>query len=145
MRYFEIDESFNSRHEKQVVKSTPNGTTVKANIGGREIVFMVHISVGMDNKKTAMIEFSEKTDGGKYATYDKTGSGSEMQVFSFVIDCVRDAIIDFDPDKIDFTAVKADGNRGRLYKKLASKIPGYKLQDVQDGRYEELYTFVKDK
>jgi len=146
MNFLEIiGESFNTVVDRQVIKSTPSGVVIKATIGSREVVFMGHISTDDRNKKIAMIEFSEKTNGGKSNSYDKTGSGSQMQVFAFVIDCVKDMIIDYAPDEIDFTAVKADGNRGQLYTKLASKINGYKLKNVQDGRFEELYTFVRDK
>jgi hypothetical protein len=145
MRLSEIQESFNTLAPKQTVSSSPNGATVKTKIGNREIVYMVHIGKGFEDETVATIEFSEKALDGKTSTYDKTGSGNEMQVFAFVIDCVRDTIIDYSPDIIEFVAVKSDGNRGRLYKKLASKISGYTLRDVEDGRFEELFVFVRDK
>jgi hypothetical protein len=63
MRFYEIDESFDSRVNKQVVKSTPNSLIIKANIGGREVIFSSSINTGFEDEKIAIIEFFEKTDG----------------------------------------------------------------------------------
>ena len=66
-----------------------------------------------------------------------------MQVFSFIIECIKDVIIDYNPDEISFSAEKKDENRGRLYQKLANKIPGFTLKSIQDGRFDKLYTYYR--
>lgn len=143
MRLYDIVESFDTSVKRTSSRTTSTGSTVSARIGNRNIVYMAHILTGFENEKIAMVEFFEKDINNTTSSYDITGSGNQMQVFSFVIDCVKDTIIDFDPDEIKFTAVKSDGNRGRLYTKIASRIPGYVLKNIDQGSIEELYTFVK--
>jgi hypothetical protein len=139
MRITDIDESFNTSVSRHILKSSPNGCTIKATIGNRDIVFMSHI----DNV-VATVEFYQVSSDGS-SDYDKTGAGAQMQVFAFVLDCIKDTIIDYNPEVIEFTAVKADGSRGRLYQKLMNKISGYSLKNKEDGRYEELFVFTRDK
>ena len=140
MKIIEVTESFDSRANMRVLRADPDGYLVQAEIGGRKIRFIASIYID-DDKKIASIEFSENK--GKGFTHDKTGSGSQMQVFSFIIECIKDVIIDYNPDEISFSAEKKDENRGRLYQKLANKIPGFTLKSIQDGRFDKLYTYYR--
>jgi hypothetical protein len=145
MKFIEISESFNTIAKREIIKATADGSTIRSTIGNRVIVYMSHITTDMEDNRIATIEFYEKDLAGTKSTYDKTGSGSAMQVFAFIKECVEDTIIDYKPDMIDFSAVKSEANRSGLYKKLMSKIPVYRLVDIEDGRYEEHFVYVRDK
>jgi hypothetical protein len=91
------------------------------------------------------IEFTEKTPGN--STYGKTGSGNEMQVFSFVINSVKELVARYNPAEIEFGSAKEDGNRSALYTRLVNriKIPGYHVANTVQDTYTDLYRIVRDK
>jgi hypothetical protein len=129
MRLNEINEAFNTVVDKEVVKSSNNLYIAKANIGDRIITF----TASYDNYSDAWeIIFSEKKDDNSLGTYSKTGSGNELQVFSFVIDCVKDLISQYQPGVVEFTADKTDENRASLYKRIAHRIKniGYDIDTI---------------
>jgi hypothetical protein len=150
MKAYEIvDESFNSRVPGKLVKSTANSHTIHAEIGDRIIAYHAYLDVGSTDQRVLSIEFYERpiSDTKWTPEYGKTGSGDAMKVFSFIIDCVKDSIIDYDPDLITFSSSKEDGNRSALYAKIVSrvKIPGYRLGKIDDARYDDVFNIVKDK
>jgi hypothetical protein len=146
-----IDESFDSIIPKELVKSTPHQYVISGIIGNRKIIF--HASRSQEShpdegyRDVWSIDFYE--DNGGTADYEKTGSGNEMQVFAFIIDCIRDLIQKHSPDVITFTSDKNEGNRSRLYQRLSRriKIPGYRFAGADDesSNYEDQFVFVKDK
>jgi len=143
---FSLLESFDSNVQGKLVRATNDSFTTKADIGNRTIVFNAAAYIP-DEARTGgewEIEFTEKTPGN--ATYGKSGSGSEMQVFSFVIDSIRELVSRYSPDEIIFGSHKADNNRSSLYKRMAKKIklPGYHLADIASDSYTDKFIIVKD-
>lgn len=141
-----IDESFDSNVQGKLVRATADLFTTKAEIGGRTIVFNASVYIPNEARVGDRwdIEFTEKTPGN--VTYGKTGSGNEMQVFSFVIDSIKELVVRYKPAQIVFGSHKADNNRSSLYKRMVSKIkiPGYHLSDIESDSYTDTFIIVKD-
>lgn len=116
-----ITEVFNSNVRAKLIKNNANAFIVKARIGDRDIKFTAAGGAG-DWEIDFIEQHPEKGD-----TFGKTGSGGELQVFSFVIDCVKELIAIHQPDRVSFTSDKSDANRTKLYAKISRKvkIPGY--------------------
>jgi len=143
-----INEVFNTDVSGRIVRATNDLFTTKAEIAGRTIVFnasMYEIGMGVNPEVVWEIEFTERTPGN--ATYGKSGSGGELQVFSFVIESIKELISRYKPDKISFSSSKSDGNRTSLYKRMAKRIniPGYTLSSVMSAGADDLFTIIKDK
>jgi len=141
---FSLIESFDSNVQGKLVRATNDSFTTKADIGNRTIVFNAS-SFKQDEKDIWEIEFTEKTSGN--ITYGKTGSGNQMQVFSFVIDSLKELISRYSPDQIIFGSHKEDNNRTSLYKRMATKIKlsGYHLADIESDSYTDKFIIVKDE
>lgn len=143
-----VSEVFDSDVKGQLVRATNDLFTTKAEIGNRTIVFNASMyEKGMDAKpiKAWEIDFTERTPGNM--SFDKTGSGNELQVFSFVLESIKELVARYAPDEIVFTSHKADGNRTSLYTRMAKriKIPGYSMAPVSDGGPADVFTIVRDK
>lgn len=136
-------ESFDSNIKARLTRNTPEKFTLEADIGGRKIVFNAGKFAGLEHNMWE-IEFTERTPGN--VTFGKSGKGSEMQVFSFVLDAIRELVSRHAPDEIQFTSDTADGNRTRLYKKLfAREAPaGYHLASETKGTGYDLFSFWRD-
>jgi len=122
MKIVEITESFTSSVDSTLVRATRDLFTRNAVIGNRSIVFNAarYSSSKHDNADIWEIEFIQKTPGR--VSYSKTGAGNEMQVFSFVIECMRELIARYSPSRIEFSSHQDDKNRTRLYAKMLQKI-----------------------
>lgn len=148
MKINEITESFDSVVQGQIVRATNNLFTTSAAIGNRKIVFNASsYEAGSDIAPVTIweVEFTEKSnDTG--TTYGKSGSGNELQVFSFVIDSLNVLVARYAPAEITFSSHKADGNRTSLYRRMANriKIPGYHLSDVESDSTSDIFRIVKD-
>jgi len=119
-----LSEVFNSNVRATLVKNNANAFIVKAEIGNRIIKFTA--AGGSGDWEIDFVEQSpEKGD-----TFGKTGSGNELQVFSFVIDCIKEVIAIHQPDRVSFTSDKSDVNRTKLYARIGKKvkIPGYHVE-----------------
>ena len=140
---FIIAESFDSNVQGKLVRATNDLFTTKATIGNRDIVFNA-VSHG-DDSGAWEIEFTEKQPGN--VTYGKSGSGNEMQVFSFVIESTKELIARYKPSEINFSSHKADGNRTALYQRMLSriKIQGYSPAPVIPGEHTDFFSIVRDK
>ena len=149
MRLYDIkiDEAFDSEVKGDVIRATNNLFTTAASIGNRKIVFNASAyERGGENPDTIWeIEFTEKTPGN--VTYGKTGSGNEMQVFSFVINSVKELVARYSPAEIEFGSSKADSNRSALYTRLIKriKIPGYHPAEVASDTYTDVFRIIRDK
>lgn len=146
-RDFSLSESFDSNVRGKLVRATNNLFTTSAEIGNRTIVFnAAQFDEGMDIDPASAweIEFTEKTPGN--VTYGKSGSGNEMQVFSFVIESIKELISRYHPDALVFGSSKADGNRTSLYTRMLGriKIPGYHVDDTESSNYTDMFRIVKD-
>ena len=135
-----LNEIFDSTVSGNLVRATSDLFTTDAIIGNRKIVFN---AAEFDGNKWE-IDFIEKQQGSM--SYGKTGSGSEMQVFSFVIDSIKELISRYHPDEISFSAHKEDGNRSALYKRILGKVrvPGYHLSEIVPGEHADIFRIVRD-
>lgn len=140
IRDFILNEIFDSNVPGTLVRATSDLFTTEATIGDRKIVF----NAAESDRNKWEIEFFERHRGSM--TYGKTGSGSEMQVFSFIIESINELISRYHPDEITFSSHKADGNRTDLYKKIVSKIKirGYHLSDIVAGQHADIFRIIRD-
>ena len=132
MRIWELTESFDSQVQGTVIRATDSLFTTKATINDR--IITVRASKYDDGEQTVWEVLFDSTKDGK-TTVKKTGDRSELQVFSFVIETIKELISRYQPDRIEFTSSKADENRTRLYARMASRIhlPGYHPAKVVIG------------
>jgi hypothetical protein len=137
---FNLSESFDS-NVRATFSAHASEFRTKARIGDRNIDFE---ALKYSSANTWEIAFTESRPGNK--SVGKTGSGSELQVFSFVIESIKEFIARYKPDLIEFSSHKADGNRTSLYTKILNriKVPGYHLQDVEPGTYDDRFIIVRD-
>ena len=139
-------EVFTSNVPGQVVRATSDLYTTKAIIGGRTIVFNSSQYDDDEGKSGWEINFTEYEKNGTGTTFAKTGSGGELQVFSFVIESIKDLIARYHPDQLTFTSYKADENRTKLYQRMLNriKVPGYHAAPLESGEYDDYFKIVKD-
>lgn len=137
-----ITEVFDTKFDFEVFRSTPYLFNTRAMIGDRLVVFNSSM-YERDDKHVWEIEFVEKR--GAKSTYGKTGSGNELQVFSFVLDSIRELISRYHPDEIEFGSHKGDINRSKLYTRMFSKIkiPGYVPGEVISDKHTDYFRLVK--
>jgi hypothetical protein len=135
-----LTEIFDSNVSGTLVRATADLFTTEATIGDRKIVF----NAAELGKNTWEIEFFERHRGSM--TYGKTGSGSEMQVFSFIIESINELISRYHPDEITFSSHKADGNRSALYSRIIGKIKvqGYHLSEIVSDQNADIFHIVRD-
>lgn len=135
-------EVFNTDVPGKLVKRTADTFITKAWIGNREIKFTAY-----GNHDEWEIIFTEKTPTGGY-TFKKTGSGNELQVFSFVLESLKLFIEMYSPGTITFTSDASDENRTGLYTMMSRKvkIPGYKVKITNNpgGRFDEFTIYRVD-
>lgn len=139
MRLYELVESFDTVVQKELVKHNPYTYVLKGEVGGRTIVFGAH----KEGKQTWVISFAEGEEDD--AIYTKTGSGTPMQVFAFVIDCINDFIIDMEPETFQFSASFSEPSRMKLYQRIAAsnKFRGFRFAGTRDQKHERDYIFVR--
>lgn len=134
-----LNEIFNSDVPGKVTKRTATVFQTRATIGERDIIFD---GEGRDGEwEIAFTENHPKTG----STFGKTGSGNELQVFSFVLESLQLLISVYAPALVEFTSEKSDGNRTQLYSRIAKKvkIPGYHL-DVKDNVHRDVFKIIRD-
>jgi hypothetical protein len=141
----ELNEVFTSNVSREVVRATPDLYTTKATIGGL-IVFNASQYDDDEGKSIWEIDFTEYEKDGTGTTFRKTGSGNELQVFSFVIESIKDLISSYHPDQLTFISHKADDNRTKLYQRMLNriKVPGYHAAPIDSGEYDDYFKIVKD-
>ena len=135
----DTNEAFTSQVPYNVVRGTNDLFTTKATIGNRDIVF--NASKYGEKEEIWEVDFYEKTPGNM--SFGKTGGGGEMQVFSFVIDSLKELTNIYSPDSVRFSSHKSDQNRSKLYQRMIAKIApslGYQLADVDSSGYDDIFT-----
>jgi hypothetical protein len=148
MKLFEI---FNRDAELTKTRDTKYMWQVRADVGGRPIVFTAET---LDHDNVWSVNFLEIRKNGRH-TYDSTGSGAEFEVGGMVLKALKMFIEERKPGLIVFTANKTDGNRASLYGRVLKRthIPGYTARagTPEDRKYlhiqnevEELYVIQKD-
>lgn len=150
MKIYElIKESFTSKVPYEVRHESSNLFSTRAEIAGRVIVFTAEAQqVGMESKPEIAwnVDFVERRDGG--ITFKKTGSGAELQVFSFVLDSIRELIARYSPDLIKFESYKEDGNRSDLYSRMIRRLStgyGYKLDRIDDNEHNDVFVLRRTR
>jgi hypothetical protein len=149
MRLYEliIFESFDSDVSGRIVRATADHFTIETELAGRKIVFNAAVNIPDEVRRDGdwEIEFIEKK--GTKVTYGKTGSGSEMQVFSFVIACIKELTARYHPASISFDSHKKDMNRSKLYQRMVQKIkiPGYHPLEKSQTDTTDTFRIVRDK
>ncbi len=136
-----ITEVFNSDVKGRVVKRTNSSFITRATIGNRDIKFQ---AVG--HEADWEVDFIEQSSKGD--TFSKSGSGNELQVFSFVIESLQLFISMYAPDQVAFTSDKSDGNRSKLYARMAKRvsIPGYHVEHSDRGPAGyDIFKIIRDK
>lgn len=125
-------EVFDSDVPGKIIRASNESFITKATIGSREIKF-----TGAGNDGNWEVDFTEHSpDRG--STFRKSGSGNELQVFSFVLESLKLLIAKYSPDSVLFTSDESDGNRTSLYARMSRKItiPGYEMQiEHRPGNY----------
>lgn len=143
-----VTETFDSVHRMTLDKNSGHDYIVSSVVDNKKVVFRATRTLSILDGKTPSWEIvfwivDDKGDD----RYDRTGTGNQLKIFSFVIQSLKDFIIDKDPEMIEFSASKADGNRVRLYSKLASKVnsSGYVQAGTVDGKHDKYFVFKKTK
>lgn len=128
-------EAFDSNVPYDIVRAGNDLFTTKAVVNDRAIVFNAAANEeGTEGSIVWEVDFYEKTPGNM--TFSKSGSGGEMQVFSFVIDSLKELAARYHPETIRFSSHKADMNRSKLYQRMIAKIApgiGYQLADLKSA------------
>jgi len=136
-----LNELLDRKVKYHVVEKEHHKFATGAKIGDRTIVFEAQYDPAEHTWEVTFEEFSEKNELG---SYDVTGSGNELEVFSMIKGSMEEFIGRYTPDQVVFTASKKTGksNRADLYTRLLNrfKIPGYKLfkHDSKTGAYFKL-------
>lgn len=138
-----LTEILNKKVDYEVERASGTLFHTRAEIGGRIINFAaVEEAFGEWE-----LSFGEMT--ATRATYAKTGSGNELEVFAMVKDSILEFISRNAPDVMYFTAdkegKKEKNNRAELYDRLIKrfKIPGYKYSR-EKGDLHDRFLFVKN-
>ena len=136
-------ESLDTNIEYKVVDSDPNLFTTTAEIDGSIIVFEAGaggISVGWS------IGFYQYNQFTGRSTYEKTGSGSELAIFSFVMKSLTEFLSRYKPYVVDFTADKGESSRVKLYSRMIKKYAdrlGYTMSDTDRSPKVERFRLTR--
>lgn len=154
-----LAEAFDSAAQSKIVVQNSEQFTTSAQIGNRTIIFealndgkndwyitFVEKRPKNSDRSTWMDKSSSTTDREPQGTYLATGSGNQMQVFSFVIQSIRTLCSLYHPIRLEFASMKR-GNRADLYAKIISRvqIPGYKLNADATHENNDKKIFVIDR
>lgn len=135
-----ITELFSSDVKGTIIFDDKQHFKVDATIEGRVISFLA----SRNNENEWDVMFVEKGQRGT-ATH-KTGSGGELKVFSFVMECLRELVKRKKPTLVSFTSSKGDENRTSLYQKMAKRYTpkGYKLETFSHGD-TDFFNFFREE
>jgi len=140
-----LQEILNSKVKYTVTKETAKTFATQAEVGGRIIQFTAY----NDGEQGWSIDFAEVVTKSNRTgpVFGRTGSGSELQVFSMIVDSLKELEARYHPTMITFTADK-DGDsdtRAKLYRRLADKyFKGWKREEFNHGNTTH-FTYTKDE
>jgi len=141
-----LSEILNSRVKYTVTKETAKIFATRAEIGGRDIQFLA-VNDGDQGWSIDFAEVDIKDGKDLGHKYGRTQSGSELQVFSMIIDSLKEFESRYHPTMITFTADK-DGDsdtRAKLYRRLADKyFKGWKREEFDHGNTTH-FTYTKEE
>ena len=140
MKLQEIFESLDSKINYEVTKETNKWFVTRAKINNRYIE--VDFVLDRPEDSAWYIEFLEyKIEDGDGSgtvsgngTSKLTNSGSELKVFSLVLQSFTEFIQRYHPLEISFTSEKENSSRTKLYKRFIDRYAkklGYKLESIK--------------
>ena len=105
---------------------------------GREITFEAE----EEAKRTWSIAFWQKSEKSNY-DISITGGGREFEVFA-TLKRIMDEFVRFaEPDEIVFTAEKDEPSRIKFYKRLFSRMPGWKVHHNTSQKHHDEFSVVR--
>lgn len=135
-------EAFDSDVKARITKDTPAVFNVESLINDQKVRFSAMM---FGDEWEAVFE----THNGKGYTYNKTNSSGDnpkqaMQVFAFVMECLKELVKRKDPRVVEFSSEKSDGNRTSVYTRLSKRYTpaGYSLS-IKSGGHKDMFTFTK--
>lgn len=143
-----ITELLNSKVQYEIIEDQDYVFATRAKIGDRLITFYAGCE---EDDGVWEIEFKESTIAGKGSTFDLTGSGNELEVFSMIKDSIKELIAKHNPEKIVFIADKSKGStkRADMYARLLKRFnpSGYVFDrhDESDYQYGARDKFIMTK
>lgn len=115
MKIFELFEP--GPHGGKVDSNDHGDMFVTKTIGKREITFSAR-----NDRNNWEIVFHEYDKASGKTTYEKTGSGDEVKVFTFVMNAMREFVKKKKPKRMNFTADMVDESRVGLYKRMIARF-----------------------
>jgi hypothetical protein len=116
---------------------------------GKHSTWQIAFAEVVDKKYGPIERIGAAMSGDKSKTYkdisfDITGSGGQMAVFSFVISSIKQFVNLYHP-RVFFFEAKKQGARADLYSRMVSriKIPGYELTDIGKEDTNTKYFVIK--
>ena len=127
----QINELFDKPARWRIIEDTPSTKKYAASINGKSLVVIME-------RFGSLWEINFVIDGKT----NVTGTGDEIQVFSTVLDIIKDFILSETPQKIEFHSELEKENdykdsRSKLYDRLVKKFAGqygYDLDILDDTR-----------
>jgi hypothetical protein len=140
-----LTELFSTSPQHEVVDVDEKLYSEVSHIGGREVIFECELNQLDDSWEIAFHEVIKK-NGKEEITNKKTGSGSELQVFSFIIEAIKRFIKKYKPEVFYFSATDKEPSRAKLYQRLVNrwKVPNYKMTQQKTG-YNTVWTYEVNK
>lgn len=140
----DLQEALNSKVDYRVVANTEELFKTEAIIGERKIVFEAYL----DNPDDELwdVSFVETTKDNKSMSFDTTGSGNELEVFSMIRSSMEELVKEKNPRKIKFTAWKRDNaTRANLYERMLRRFAADRF-DIERGsidRNEDVFILTR--
>ena len=135
-----LAELLNTKVNYILVRDDEDTYTEKAMINGRMILFTAEYAwIKSIDEPSWEVAFMERANKHDNFTTRITGSGGELQVFSFVRDALARYLKSHDPDAFHFSASDSEPSRIKLYGSLASRFKNSKytasVLDYAGSRY----------
>ena len=122
----QLSESFDSKITPHKVVARNSTFRAIATIGPRDIIFRD----AEEEPGTWGVVFTERNEKGE--THKVTGSGSQMQVLSFIIDMLKEVIARYAPQILNFTSDEA--SRTKAYDAVIKRLAkDYDVKKITNG------------
>lgn len=128
-----LQELLNSEIDSEV-RAKADTYKASAIIAGRKIVFDA-----VNEGEYWAVQFIEKNERG--ITHKQTGSGGELQVFSFILQCLQDVVARYAPASLKFDS--DDSSRTAVYRRLIKRVGGNYELDVRHRAGVDYFTLTK--
>lgn len=109
-----------------------------ATIDGKQIIFQCMTS-WIDDHNSPSWEVSFMTEHGTTFSIKKTGSGSELKIFAFVIEAVYRFVAACKPEAFHFSADNNEPSRVKLYAALARRFKDENYTKESMQKYGDTY------